>query len=106
MPESKSHKTAKVKAAGRTGETEMPLSRSRRLDAGTRRRATEVERSGSMDRLRDAAERLKDSGKPQKVLQVPQHDMSKAASALREVGVAGTVKNLSGTKRRYVPKEK
>lgn len=106
MPESKSHKAAKGKAAGKTGETEIPLAGGRRLDAGTRRRATEVERSGLTDKLKDAAQRLKASAKPQKVLQVPQHNMGKAARALRDVGVSGTVKNMSGTKRRYVPKEK
>jgi hypothetical protein len=33
MPESKSHKYAKNKAAGKTGQTEVPLSGKRRLDA-------------------------------------------------------------------------
>jgi len=34
----------------------------------------------------------KDSGKPQKVLQVPQKDMAKAAKAMQNIGVGGTVK--------------
>jgi hypothetical protein len=34
----------------------------------------------------------KDSGKPQKVLQVPQKDMAKAAKAMQNVGISGTVK--------------
>jgi len=48
----------------------------------------------------------KDSGKPQKVLQVPQKDMAKAAKAIQNVGVGGTVKNMGGTKRRSVAKKK
>jgi len=67
-----------------------------------KRRAKEIERSGSLERLKEAAKRLKMSGKPQKVLIVPQKDMSKAARAMRDVGVNGTVKNLRGTKRRWV----
>lgn len=102
MAESRSHKRVKSKAAGRTGQTEVPLTRNRRLDAATRKRATEVERSGNMNSLKKAARRLRDSGKPQKALQVPQHHMDKASKAMRDVGVNGTVKNMSGTKRRSV----
>jgi len=106
MPESKSHRVAKGKAAGKAGETEIPLASGQRLDAGTRQRATEVERSGSTDRLKKAAQRLKASVKPQKVLQVPQHDMTKATKALRDVGVSAIVKNMSGAKRRHVRTKK
>ena len=106
MVESKSHKRAKAKAAGKSGQTEKPLSGGRRLDAATRRRATEVERSGSSQGLKKAARRLRDSGKSQKVLQVPQKDMDKAAAAMREVGVGGTIKNISGSKRRSVRPKK
>jgi len=56
--------------------------------------------------LKKAAERLKDSAKPQKVLQVPQKDMAKAAKAMQNMGVSGTVKNMGGTKRRSVTKKK
>jgi hypothetical protein len=48
----------------------------------------------------------KDSGKPQKVLQVPQKDMAKAAKAMQNVGISGTIKNMGGTKRRSVSKKK
>ncbi|MEE9168939.1 MAG: hypothetical protein V3U73_04200 [bacterium] len=51
-----------------------------------------------------AARRLKQSGTPQKVLQVPQKNMDAAAQAMRNVGVGGTVKNMGGTKRRSVPR--
>lgn len=104
MSESESHKRAKRRAAGPTGETEVPLSRGRRLDAATPRKATEVERSGKLERLEAAAQRLKDSRRGQKVLVVPQADMPKAVEAMRSVGTSGTVKNLSGTTRRSVRK--
>ena len=106
MTESSAHKRAKGKAAGRTGTKEKSISRGRRLDAATRKTATEVERSGSKQGLDKAARRLRDSGKSQKVLQVPQTDMRKAADAMRTVGVRGTVKNMSGTKRQSVSKSR
>jgi len=48
--------------------------------------------------LEKAAKRLKHSGRPQKGLQVPQKDVSKAAKAMQNVGT-------SGTKRRSVKKK-
>jgi len=100
MTESKSHNTAKNKAAGENGQTEVPLPGNRRLDAMTEssKRATEIERSGNPALLEKAARRLASSGASQKVLQVPQNDMPEAAEAMRKVGVPGTVKNLSSTK--------
>ena len=102
MAESKAHKNAKSKAAGKSGRTEAPLKSGGRLDAATERRATEVERSPNQARLEQAAQRLQDSGKSQKVLQVPQQNMSKAAAAMKEKDVTGTVKNMGSTKRRSV----
>ena len=104
MVEKRAHSRAKAKAAGRGGRTEVPLPGGRRLDALTKGggRATEVERSGTKTGLDAAARRLKKAGTPQKVLQVPQKDMRAAANALRGAGISGTVKNLSGTKRRRV----
>ena len=104
MSESKSHKSAKTKAAGKQGKTEVPLKGNRRLDAATKKTATEIERSGSASGLEKAAKRLKDSRKSRKVLQVPQKDMSKAVDAMKKAGVSGTVKNMGGTKRRSVKK--
>jgi hypothetical protein len=106
MTESESHKRAKSKAAGKSGKTEKPLRSGRRLDAATRKRAIEVERSGDSAALRKAAKRLKESGKSQKVLQVPNQDMAKAVQAMKYVGASGTVKNMSGSKRRSVRKKK
>ena len=104
MAETKSHKGAKTKAAGKGGQTEVPLSRNRRLDALTTGgdKATEIERSGSPAQLEKAARRLKASEAPKKVLKVPQKDMEPAASAMRATGVSGTIENLGGTKSRKV----
>ncbi len=104
MSESPSHNNAKNKAAGKGGQTEVPVSRNRRLDALTHdgKRATEVERSGDPAMLEKAARRLRASEAPQRVLQVPQNDMQAAIDAMRQVGVTGTVKNLGGTKSRSV----
>lgn len=108
MSETRAHRRAKIRAAGSGGRTEVPLPRGQRLDALTKGkgRATEVERSGSATGLQAAAKRLKLSGAPQKVLRVPQKDMSAAATALRRAGIGGTVKNMSGTKRFYVRRSK
>ena len=102
MARSQSHKRAQAKAAGKSGRTEAPLRGNRRLDAKSKKTATEVERSGSPTLLRKAAKRLKDSGLPQKVLQVPQPDMAAAAKAMTDANVTGTVKNMGGTRRRSV----
>lgn len=102
MPESSSHKRAKNREAGKNGKTEVPLNGNRRLDAASKKRAVEIERSSNMNSLKKAARRLRDSGKSQKSLQVPQQNMSKAAKAMKVVGVKGSVKNMSNTKRRSV----
>ena len=102
MSETTSHKRAKARAAGKQGKTEVPLKGGRRLDAASPRTATEVERSGNRRSLDAAARRLKASGKPRKVLQVPQPNMSKASQAMKGQRVKGTVKNMGGTKRRSI----
>jgi len=104
MAETGSHKRAKRKAAGASGQTEIPLEGGGRLDAASPRKATEVERSGDPRKLELAADRLRRSDRPQKVLQVPQKDMEKAVEVMNAMGVSGTVKNMSGTKRRSVRK--
>ena len=104
MSETRSHRRAKARAAGPDGTTEAHLPRGKRLDALTKSggRATEIERSGSAAGLIAAAKRLKQSGARQKVLQVPQKDMTAAAKAMRAAGIGGTVKNMGSTKRFYV----
>ncbi len=99
MPESTSHKRAKGRAPGKK---EVPISGKRRLDSASPKTATETERSKSLTRLKDATRHLRDSGRPRKVLQVPQPNMDLATEAMKSVGVRGTVKNMSGTKRRSV----
>ena len=81
MAEKDAHRRAKNKAAGARGKTEVPLPGHQRLDALTSGggRATEVERSGTAGGLKAAAQRLKNSGVAQKILQVPQKDMDAAA---------------------------
>jgi len=104
MSKSTIHKQAQVKAAGKGGNTEVKLKNRKMLDALTEsgQRATEVERSDSQKMLEVAARRLKVRRSLQKVLQVPQPNMSKATKAMRKVKVRGTVKNMTGTKRRSV----
>lgn len=101
MAKSSSHHRAQQRAAGWYGSTEVPLPSGRILDAlsASGHRATEVERSGNFQRLCNAAERLVESGAPQRVLQVPHHHLDLAAEAMRTVGVTGSVKNMGGTTR-------
>ena len=103
MAEKSSHKRAKSKAAGKTGRKEVLIKGGKRLDVMTKHKAAEIERGGS-SQLKKAAKRLKASRKSQKVLIVPSKSMSKAREAMRKVGVSGTVRNISGTKRSYIPK--
>jgi len=49
-----------------------------------------------MNGLEKAAKRLKDSGKPQKVLQVPQKDMAKAAKAMQNARIPFFFKQWGG----------
>ena len=72
MSETRSHKSAKSKAAGSKGRTEVPLKSGKKLDARTPAKATEVERTGNKRSLELAVQRLKESRAGQKVLQVPQ----------------------------------
>jgi hypothetical protein len=99
-----SHKKAQAKAAGKGGKKEVKLRGGKKLDAlsKTGKKATEVERSGNKKALEKAATRLKLRRSKQKVLQVPQKDMNKAALAMKKVGTKGTVKNMAGTKRKSI----
>ena len=105
MPEKPSHKRAKRKA-GRGGQTEVPLSRRRRLDAkrkvGRAFRAEEIQRTGSSKAFLDAARRLRDSRSKTKILRTRQENMDKAVEAMRKARVKGQVQNMGGTKRKNV----
>ena len=100
MSETISHKRAKVNAPGKI---EVPIKGGRRLDSATSKTATEVERN--RQNLDKAASRLKASGRPNRVLQVPQPLMKDAAKAMRNKGLSGSVKNISGTRRIAVRKK-
>jgi len=95
-----SHKHAKRKAPG---ETEVKIPGGKRLDSATKKTATEVERN--LQNIPKAVKRLKDSGRPRRVLQVPQNLMTDAVGEMKKQGVVGTIKNLSETKRISVPKK-
>lgn len=99
MSKSEAHKRAQQKAAGKNGSTEKKLKNGKKLDAlsSNGKRATEIERNGN---FKEAVSRLKSSGANQKVLQVPHKDMNSAIKAMQDAGVSGTVKNMSGTKRK------
>jgi len=101
MSKSNAHKQAQIKAAGKNGTIEKKLPSGQRLDAlsANGKRATEIERCGN---LKAAARRLKESGASQKTLQVPQNHLARAEKAMKDAGVKGTVKNMSGTKRKSV----
>jgi hypothetical protein len=100
MPESPSHKRAKSKALGKT---EVRVKGGGRVDSATSQTATQVERNQS--NLSNSVVKLKASGRPRRVLQVPQHLMNEAAAEMRRQNVSGTVKNMSGTERRSVRKK-
>jgi hypothetical protein len=99
MAGSPAQKKAKGKSAGAKKEL---LGSIRKLEPSSPARATEVEMSSSGARLEIAAMRLKASRAKQKVLQVPDQDMAMAVEAMKTVGISGTVKNMTGTKRRYI----
>ena len=100
MSESQSHKRAKSEAPGKT---EVKIPGGKRLDSATPTTATEIEQN--IQNIPNAVKRLKDSNRPWKVLQVPQNLMTDAVEEMKKQGASGTVKNLSGTKRKYVRKK-
>ncbi len=100
MPESPSHKKAKSKAPGKT---EVRVRGGGRVDSATSKTATQVERNRS--NLPNSVAKLKASGRPRRVLQVPQHLMPNAAAEMKRQKVSGTVKNMGGTKRISVRKK-
>lgn len=99
MAESDSHKRAKGRAPGKS---ETPLRGRKRLDSGTDNTAYEIERNKSG--LGKAVSRLQSSGRPRKVLQVPQSLMKAASEEMKRQGVPGTVKNMGDTKRLSIRK--
>jgi len=100
MPESPSHKKAKSKAPGKT---EVRVRGGGRVDSATSKTATQVKRNRSS--LPNSVAKLKASGRPRRVLQVPQHLMPNAAVEMKRQKVSGTIKNMGETKRISVRKK-
>ena len=73
-----------------------------RRDAVTKYKVVEVDRVGSQATLTDAARRLLNAGKPQRVLVVPDEFFNAAKKAMHEIGVSGTIRNIEDTYRIYV----
>ena len=92
MSPSRKHESLKKKEAGTTGKTEHWV-RGRRIDVVKKRKAIEVQTTVTSAGLLKAAQRLKSSGRPQKVLVVPKAEhVSKAAAALRKAKTGGTAR--------------
>jgi len=100
MPESPSHRKAKSRAPGKP---EVHVPGGGRVDSATPKTATQIERNRS--NLPNSVAKLKVSGRPRKILQVPQFLMPNAAAEMKRQSVSGTVKNMSGTRRRSVRKK-
>ena len=101
MPESRSHKAAKNRAAGKTGKTEV-VTPDGRLDVRTRSKAVEIERSGDPRRIRHALEKLKKVRGLARELQVPAKDQPMAQEVAQEVSLTVTITNLNGDNPRRV----
>ena len=105
MLEIETQREAQRQAVEPNGLNDIILKRGRQPSAASTHRATEIERSGDPERIRLAALRLKNSERPQKVLQVPHSHVPLAAYTMWNLGMSGTVKNLSGTKTVRVRKQ-
>jgi len=86
MAETKAHKRVKRRVAGKKGKPEKKLKYGGRLDAGTRTKAFEYERSGDPARLARAIRKLKRSRKPHQILAVSRkRDVLKAIKIARKL---------------------
>ncbi|MCH8848562.1 MAG: hypothetical protein IIC32_06270 [Chloroflexi bacterium] len=110
MPESQTHKKYKNAAAGKTGQTEVPLPSGAILDAlSVTGIATEVERGDSAGIKKSVAslkEALEEGVARKTRLSVPQSNMDAAFDEMRRQGLGGELTNLSRTVTRRVPKRK
>lgn len=101
MPESRSHKKGKGKAA----RTEVPIPGGRRLDAIRGNSAIEVELGGTPEKIDEALARLKTQKNKNKILRVPQKNIDMAGQRVRQKRMNVTITNLSKT-RQIKPKTK
>jgi hypothetical protein len=84
---------------------EPPLARRRRLKqekSRQRKRAVEVDRSGSVGHLERAAKRLKHADANERVLCVQHWNLDKAIRAMQRAGVDGVVTNITASELRRV----
>ena len=93
------HRKHQRRAAGRHGKIEVPINGF--LDVRTRKKATEIERTGKSERIERALQRLAKVKKPHKILKVPNKDVSKACRIARKRRQKVTISNLSSTKYCY-----
>jgi hypothetical protein len=86
------HESLKKKEAGTTGKKEHRV-RGKRIDVVKKGKAIEVQTTVTSAGLLKAAQRLKSSGRRQKVLVVPKAEhVPQAAAALRKAKTAGTAR--------------
>jgi len=98
------HRTIAGHIAGRTGKREIPISGRRRLDVRRKLKVTEIERSGSSQRIKKALDRLKAKSTLKKELLVPQKDLDKAKKIAEKKKLPVLIQNLSKTQRRFIKK--
>ena len=92
MSPSRKHESIKKREAGNTGKKEHWV-RGRRIDVVKKGKAVEVQTTVTSAGLLKAAQRLKSSGRRQKVLVVPRAEhVPKAAAALRKAKTTGTAR--------------
>ena len=80
------------------GKPEQPVPGGR-VDKGTAKSVTEIERSGDANRIKHAIRKLKGAKQPRKILRVRQQDMPLAKQIAKEDNAPITITNLSKTKR-------
>ena len=92
MSPGRKHESIKKKEAGATGKPEHWV-RGKRIDVVKKGKAIEVQTTVTSEGLLKAAQRLKSSGRRQRVLVVPNaQDVPKAATALRKAKTGGTAR--------------
>ncbi|MCL5046051.1 MAG: hypothetical protein M1598_04575 [Actinobacteria bacterium] len=107
MPEGETHKNLKRQAAGQTGENEVPVKGGKgRLDAGTEKTATEIERSGDPERIGWSLDKLEASRKKNKKLMVPAKDVPKAKTLAGQKNINVLITDLQGGNRVKVRKRR
>ncbi|MCX7615952.1 MAG: hypothetical protein N2Z68_00950 [Patescibacteria group bacterium] len=98
------HRQIQKQIARKKGKIEVPLTHKRRLDVLRKKKAIEIERSGSPERIVKALNRLKSKKTLSKELRVPQWDLDKAKEIGKKKKMRVVIKNISGTKKRVIEK--